>query len=338
MGLGLDPQEVAQNPKICSTFMLARELGRAHDFERNYFEPQLFACQQKIENSSEATATALTKALTAWSTARRNELSLRKHKNSRSNRFASDFALRYLSLHRDEFVYDMRKGEQANGRVQSLVNASLPIPIPDKLVKFASPDEGTKIVLNSCNENGDIEGLSAISGRLDSLLLADSPLVLNTTPDENPDHGKSFKAIPQVEHFSFLPNRRTDGKVLNDLLLDCGDDGNFLLQNAGEALSYSVLNYGESKDYLNNVKKKFGTHINMLRRNLFGARRSEHAETQAFTGTIPSGLALGDSLSFSPERNMRIHRVLRKWREYFVETKNADGSLAIYEIGDEKEK
>ena len=338
MGLGLDPLEVAKNPKLCATFMLARELGRAHDFERNYFEPQLFACKQRIDDQSEATSVALSKSLTAWSTARRNELSQRKHKNSRSNRNATNFALQYLSLHRDEFIYDMRKGEEANGRVQNLVNASLPIPIPDKLVRFASPDEGTKVVLNYCDSEGDIEGLYAITGRVDSMLGIDKPFMLNTARDENPNHGTVFKAVPNVEHVSFLPNRHADGKVLNDLLLDCGDDGSFLMQSSGEELSYTELNYGESKEYLSSVKKKFGNHINLLRRALNGARRSEHTDSLAFTGDLSAkDLVMGEALAFSPERNMRIHRVLRKWREYFVETKNADGSRSIYEIGDEKE-
>ena len=338
IGLGLDPLEVSKNPKLCSTFMLARELGRAHDFERNYFEPQLFSCRKQISDQAEATSVALSKSLTAWSTARRNELSLRKHKNSHSNRNATNFALQYLSLHRDEFIYDMRNNEEPNGRVQNLINASLSIPIPDKLVRFVSPDEGTRVVLNYCDENGDIEGLYALSGRVDSMLGVGKPLMLNSSRDENPNHGTVFKAVSNIEHVSFLPNRRCDGKVLNDLLLDCGDDVSFLLQSTGEELKYSELNYGESKEYLSNVRKKFGNHINLLRKALNGARRSDHTETQAFTGDISNGLVMGEALSFSPERNMRIHRVLRKWREFYVETKNADGSLAIYEIGDEKEK
>ena len=74
------------------------------------------------------------------------------------------------------------------------------------------------------------------------MILPGNPLMLNTTPDENPDHGAKFCAIQQIEHVSFLPNRRTDGKVANDLLLDCGNDGTHLLQCSTEKLSYSELN------------------------------------------------------------------------------------------------
>ncbi len=337
MRLGLDPAEIAQNAKLCATFIFARELGRARYFELNFFEPHLRALELTSENHDEALAESLPMALRDWAVARKGELAKRKKYNSRSNRIASAFAANYIAKHRDDFIYDMRKGQVANGRVQDFGNTSLAIPIPDKLVRFASPKEGIRVQLNSCDADGNIQGVYFAKARLDRVLMIGEPLYLNSSPDANPYHGEVFKPIKKICGASYLPNRNSAGKVHNDIVIRDEKDNYYLLQDTQGELKFTEVPFGESREFLSKMNQKLGQRIIMSRQSLSGASRAETAGQIALNGEIHGEFVLGGRLSFSPDKTARIKRVLRRWREYYIETENDNGTKSIYEISDDKD-
>ena len=338
MRLGLDPVEVSRNAKICATFLFARELGRAYYFELQFFEPKLRAIEQKVQNTNEALAQSLPDALRDWAVARKAELAKHKRINSRSNRVASSFAARYIQKYAAEFIYDMRKGESKNGRVQSFVNASLAIPVPENLARFASPQEGSEVQLNSCDADGNLSGLFFLNGRMDGVLKVDESLFLNNSPDSNPHHGRIFVGIPRVRSVAFLPNRNQNGKIHNDIVIT-GDGGNhYLLQSKPASPLYSEVPFGESREFLSTLNRRIGERIILLRRSLNGARRDEASDQLILNGKLNEELALGGRVNFSPDKSARIRRILRRWRDFYIETINDKGVISVYEIYDHSEK
>jgi len=335
MRLGLDPVEIAQNAKICAVFMFARELGRARYFELNFFEPHLHALERIESDYDEALAKSLPMALRDWAVARKGELAKHKKYNSRSNRIACAFAANYIAKHREDFIYDMRKGESPNGRVQDFGNTSLAVPIPDKLVRFASPKEGIRVQLNSCDADGNMQGVYFAKARLDRVLKIGEPLYLNSSPDQNPYHGEVFTPIAKITGASYLPNRNINGKIHNDIVLRDDKDNYYLMQDTQGELKFSEVPFGESRDFLSRLNQKIGQKIILSRQSLSGASRAEVAGEIALTGELNKELFLGGKLAFTPDKTARIRRILRRWREYYIETENENGTKSIYEISED---
>jgi hypothetical protein len=372
--VGAKPADVANNRALVSTFILAHEFGHATDFQQNFIAPEV-AKARKAGHTSGIGVIALPEALArknesrsadmaetlfgGISTDKRTnredvvrsrfaDLDLRtpaeqavyrskSYRKCRSENYADTFAMNFVMRHYDEFFYDPRKGEKANGRVATNLYGETK-SVGEKLLPYLDFHAGKHISISAIDAEGNA---SKLDGYLNSSLRLNENLKINLSGDPTDHRPENIKKLAKVENIRMKQEKGPNGSINTFyLMMDDFSTIELKVSGNGEAPDIPV----DPSDFLQRYHMSEGSQLSLLKRKVKNGEMSAVSTGGLLSGRlaknkhssklIDKGVPIylsGDSASGARGGNTSgVRRFYRRWKRYYVETETSTYELLPY--------
>ena len=371
--VGARPAEVAKNRALISTFVLAHEFGHATDFQQNFIAPEIakarkaghnkgigvIALPEALARHREARSADLAETLSGRITAdgdtdikailgsRFTDLDLRtpaeqdvyrrkSYRKCRSENYADTFAMNFVMRHYDEFFYDPRKGEKANGRVATNLYGETKT-IGEKLLPYLDFHAGKHIAISSVDADGHA---SKLDGYLSSSLRLDENLKINLSGDPTDHRPENIKKLAKVKNIRMKQEKGPSGSINTFyLIMDDFSTIELKVSGNGEAPDIPV----DPSDFLQRYHMREGSQLSLLKRKVKNGEMSAVSTGGLLSGRLArrnngklidmnSSIFLdADQASGAKGGNTsHVKRFYRRWKRYYAETETSTYELLPY--------
>ena len=350
---GARPSEVMNNKKLVQTFILCHEFGHALDFNDNYLEPAL-AEERKSGEKRGLGARALKKSYVANRRRRKEDkaqllygsiesdsqselrsvmrsrllalganvkdkrememLQMKSYRKTRSESIADSFAMDYVMKHYNEFFYDPKSGEDADGRLPTYIGRDL--RFPEEYLPFLDFVPGSHIACRFKDKDGKDRTVN--SCYMANRLRIGSDFVISTSGD--PTDSKSMYSLGTINGVYIRPQR--DNKNFFFLKMEDGGSAVFTMsENGAESPEIDVDGSEIEKRYYIGI----GSNLALLK--VGQADDSPVGAGGLLMGKLKYSMRDGEGIVLSGasdySNTSTVKRFYRRWKRYYAETKTS---------------